>query len=312
MTAEDSLLITPAALAAALTDATGPSHPVVLDVRWRLGGPPGIGSYREGHLPGAVFIDLDRDLSGPAGPGGRHPLPETERFQVAMRAAGVSHGRPVVVYDDGDSLPAARAWWMLRYYGHEDVRVLDGGYRAWLAAGLAVTTAEQAQAPGDFTARPGQLPVLDAAAAAELARTGLLLDVRAAERYRGEKEPVDPVAGHIPGAVSAPAAGNLTSGGTFKAAAELAAGFAALGAGPGVRVGAYCGSGVTAAQEVLALTLAGIPAALYVGSWSDWITDPARPVATGPQLTGRAAGPRLSPGMPVTRRSAWLKSTASQ
>ena len=299
MTAADSLLITPAALAAALTDATGPSHPVVLDVRWRLGGPPGIGSYREGHLPGAVFIDLDRDLSGPAGPGGRHPLPETERFQAAMRAAGVSHGRPVVVYDDGDSLPAARAWWMLRYYRHEEVRVLDGGYRAWLAAGLAVTTAEQAQAPGDFTARPGQLPVLDAPAAAELARTGLLLDVRAAERYRGENESVDPVAGHIPGAVSAPAAGNLTSGGTFKAAAELAAGFAALGAalgaGPGVRVGAYCGSGVTAAQEVLALTLAGIPAALYVGSWSDWITDPARPVATGPQLTGRAANPRLAP-----------------
>jgi thiosulfate/3-mercaptopyruvate sulfurtransferase len=298
MTAADSLLITPAALAA----ATGPSLPVVLDVRWRLGGPPGIGSYREGHLPGAVFIDLDRDLSGPAGPGGRHPLPETERFQAAMRAAGVSHGRPVVVYDDGDSLPAARAWWMLRYYGHEDVRVLDGGYRAWLAAGLAVTTAEQAQAPGDFTARPGQLPVLDASAAAELARTGLLLDVRAAERYRGEKESVDPVAGHIPGAVSAPAAGNLTSGGTFKASAELAAGFAALGAGPGVRVGAYCGSGVTAAQEVLALTLAGIPAALYVGSWSDWITDPARPVATGPQLTRRPAAPRRRPSGPATCR----------
>ncbi len=193
-------------------------------MRWRLGGPPGIGSYREGHLPGAVFIDLDRDLSGQAGPGGRHPLPETERFQAAMRAAGVRQDRPVVAYDDGDCLPAARAWWMLRYYGHNDVRVLDGGYRAWLAAGLTVTTADPASAPapGDFTARPGQMPMLDAPAAAELARTGLLLDVRAAERYRGEKEPVDPVAGHIPGAVSAPAADNLTADGTFKSAAELA------------------------------------------------------------------------------------------
>ncbi len=292
MTAADGPLITPAALAACLAAAlagpagdaaSGAQRPVVLDVRWRLGGPPGIGSYREGHLPGAVFIDLDRDLSGPAGPGGRHPLPETELFQAAMHAAGVSDGRPVVAYDDGDALPAARAWWMLRYYGHEDVRVLDGGYRAWLAAGLAVTTADQAPAPGDFTARPGQMPVLDASAAAELARTGLLLDVRAAERYRGENERVDPVAGHIPGAVSAPAAGNMTGDGTFKSAADLAVGFAALGAGPGVPAGAYCGSGVTAAQEVLALTLAGIPAALYIGSWSDWITDPARPVATGAQ-----------------------------
>ena len=307
MTAADSLLITPAALAAALTDATGPSHPVVLDVRWRLGGPPGIGSYREGHLPGAVFIDLDRDLSGPAGPGGRHPLPETERFQAAMRAAGVRQDRPVVAYDDGDCLPAARAWWMLRYYGHNDVRVLDGGYRAWLAAGLTVTTADPVPAsapaptpaPGDFTARPGQMPMLDTPAAAELARTGLLLDVRAAERYRGEREPVDPVAGHIPGAVSAPAADNLTADGTFKSAAELAAGFAALGAGPGVPVGAYCGSGVTAAQEVLALTLAGIPATLYVGSWSEWITDPARPVATGAQL---AATPQLARSTAVTPR----------
>jgi thiosulfate/3-mercaptopyruvate sulfurtransferase len=311
VTAADGLLITPAALAAVLagppadaggaTAASGPQRPAVLDVRWRLGGPPGIGSYREGHLPGAVFIDLDRDLSGQAGPGGRHPLPETDRFQAAMRAAGVRQDRPVVAYDDGDCLPAARAWWMLRYYGHNDVRVLDGGYRAWLAAGLTVTTADPASAPapGDFTARPGQMPMLDAPAAAELARTGLLLDVRAAERYRGEREPVDPVAGHIPGAVSAPAADNLTADGTFKSAAELAAGFAALGAGPGVPVGAYCGSGVTAAQEILALTLAGIPAALYVGSWSQWITDPARPVATGAQL---AATSQLARSTAVTPR----------
>jgi thiosulfate/3-mercaptopyruvate sulfurtransferase len=195
-----------------------------------------------------------------------------------MRAAGVSRDRPVVVYDDGDSMAAARAWWTLRYFGHPDVRVLDGGYRAWAAAGCPVTTDEPAPAPGGFTARPGGLPVLDAAGAAELARAGRLLDARAAERYRGETEPVDPVAGHIPGAVSVPTAGNAAADGTFLPPGELAGRFAFLGGGP---VGVYCGSGVTAAHEVLALALAGLPAALYVGSWSEWITDPARPVATG-------------------------------
>jgi thiosulfate/3-mercaptopyruvate sulfurtransferase len=193
----------------------------------------------------------------------------------------VSRDRPVVVYDDGDAMSAARGWWTLRYFGHPDVRVLDGGYRAWAEAGLPVTTAGPAPAPGDFTADPGQMPVLDAAGAQAVAQTGLLLDARAAERYRGETEPVDPVAGHIPGAVSAPAAGSVNPDGTFKDPAELTARFAGLGAMPGTRVGAYCGSGVTAAHEVLALTLAGLPAALYVGSWSNWVTDPARPVATG-------------------------------
>lgn len=257
----------------------------VLDVRWRLAGPPGIDSYHAGHIPGAAFVDLDRDLAGPAGPGGRHPLPAATDFGAAMRRAGVSDGRPVVIYDDADSTAAARAWWLLRYFGHPEVRVLDGGYRAWTAAGLPVETAVPAVAEGDFSARPGHLPLLDADGAAALARTGLLLDARAGERYRGEAEPVDPVAGHIPGAVSAPTAENVTSDGTFRPPAELASRFAALGvpsaAGP-VTVGAYCGSGVTAAHEVLALTLAGVPASLYVGSWSEWITDPSRPVATGP------------------------------
>ncbi len=279
-----TLLVSAAALAAEL--AKDPA-PVLLDVRWRLGGPPGIDRYREGHLPGAVFTDLDRDLAGPPGAAGRHPLPDPAAFQAAMRAAGVSQYRPVVVYDDGDATIAARGWWTLRYFGHEDVRVLDGGYRAWVSAGHAVTTAEPAPAPGDFTARPGGMPVLDAAGAQAVARTGLLLDARAGERYRGEVEPVDPVAGHIPGAVSAPTVGNVNADGTFSGAAELAARFAALGAVPGAgtpggaAIGAYCGSGVTAAHEVLALTLAGLPAALYVGSWSNWVADPARPVATG-------------------------------
>jgi thiosulfate/3-mercaptopyruvate sulfurtransferase len=280
MTSRGSLLVTPAALARELDHGPGP---VLLDVRWRLGGPPGIESYRRGHLPGAVFTDLDRELAAPPGPGGRHPLPEAAAFQAAMRAAGVGQERPVVVYDDGDGTAAARAWWLLRYFGHPHVRVLDGGYAAWTAGGHPVSVTEPAPEPGDFTARPGQMPLLDATGAQGLAGSGILLDARAAERYRGDTELVDPVAGHIPGAVSAPTTGNVNTDGTFKDADELQDRFAVLGARPdgGPAVGAYCGSGVTAAHEVLALALAGIPAALYVGSWSDWITDPARPIATG-------------------------------
>ena len=282
--------------------AAGGDPPTLLDVRWRLSGPPGIDAYQAGHVPGAVFVDLDRDLAGPPGPGGRHPMPSPAAFQAAMRRAGVGDGRLVVVYDDADSTAAARAWWLLRYFGHPRVRVLDGGYRAWTAAGQrsAISLPATATAggrrsarsraggapaapapPGDFTASPGHLPLLDAAGAAALARTGVLLDARSGERYRGENEPVDPVAGHIPGAVSAPTTENVNEDGTFRPQAALAARFAALGA-TAEPVGVYCGSGVTAAQEVLALTLAGIPAALYLGSWSEWITDPARPVATGP------------------------------
>jgi thiosulfate/3-mercaptopyruvate sulfurtransferase len=279
MTGSGDLLVSVEALAADLATEPGP---VVLDVRWYLGGPPGLDSYRRGHVPTAVFTDLDRVLAGPPGAGGRHPLPEPAAFQAAMRAAGVRQDRAVVVYDDGDATIAARGWWTLRYYGHENVRVLDGGYRAWVSAGLEVTQAEPGPAPGDFTARPGHMPVLDAAGAQATARTGRLLDARSAERYRGETEPVDPVAGHIPGAVSAPTTGNVNADGTFAGAAELAARFAALGVtGDGTAVGAYCGSGVTAAHEVLALALAGVPAALYVGSWSNWVADPGRPVATG-------------------------------
>lgn len=276
------LTIDAATLAGVLAAGAGP---VLLDVRWRLGGPPGIESYRAGHLPGAVFADLDRDLSGEPGPGGRHPLPGADAFQAAMRRLGVSDGSPVVVYDEADAMAAARAWWVLRYFGHGDVRVLDGGYQAWAAAGGEVTAGDGvAPAPGTFTARPGRMPVLDAAGAARLARDGILLDARAGERYRGETEPVDPVAGHIPGAVSAPTAGNCGPDGRLLPAAALRARFEALGltGAAGVQAGAYCGSGVTAAHEILALAVAGIPAALYAGSWSHWVTDAGRPVATGP------------------------------
>src|ERR1700734_3439323 len=279
--------------------AGGPA-PVLLDVRWRLGGPPGLDRYREGHLPGAQFTDLDRDLAGPPGTGGRHPLPDAGTFQAAMRRAGISDDRPMVAYDENASTGAARAWWLLRYFGHQQVQVLDGGYQAWLAADLPIESGPApAPPPGTFTARPGHLPLLDAAGAARVAREGVLLDARAAERYRGEVEPVDPVAGHIPDAVSAPTTGNLGPGGRFLDPEALRARFAGLGvpaadgavgdgavgdgavadgsaADGAVTTGVYCGSGVTAAHEVLGLSLGGIPAALYVGSLADWITHPPR------------------------------------
>jgi thiosulfate/3-mercaptopyruvate sulfurtransferase len=263
----------------------GAGRPVLLDVRWRLGGPPGIDCYRAGHLPRSVFVDLDADLAAEPGPAGRHPMPSAARFEAAMRRAGVRDGGTVIVYDESDATAAARAWWLLRYFGHPDCRVLDGGFRAWAAAGGQLATGDgPVPAAGDFTARPGRMPILDAGAAAVMARKGALLDARARERYRGEREPVDPVAGHIPGALSAPTTANVGPDGRFLPAAGLRARFATLGAAAGAgQVGVYCGSGVNAAHEVLALELAGIPAALYVGSWSNWVADPARPVATGPE-----------------------------
>jgi thiosulfate/3-mercaptopyruvate sulfurtransferase len=270
-----------------LSDLAGPRPPTLLDVRWQLttataaGAAPfdGRAAHAAGHIPGAVFVDLDADLAGPPGTAGRHPLPDMEHFGAAMRAAGVSSDRPVVVYDGGQGWGAARAWWLLRWTGHPDVRVLDGGLAAWDGP---MTAGTEEPAPGDFRPVPGALPLLDADGAAALARTGLLLDARAGERYRGEVEPIDPVGGHIPGAVSAPTAENVTESGHFLSAAELAERFKSLGATEGIEVGVYCGSGVSAAQQVLALTIAGIPAALYVGSWSEWSGDSNRPVAVGP------------------------------
>ncbi|ARQ68101.1 sulfurtransferase [Streptomyces marincola] len=272
-------MISAAGLARVLGPGTPPhERPVLLDVRWRLGGPPGRPQYAAGHLPGAVYVDLDTELAAPPGPGGRHPLPDPELFGAAMRRAGVSHGRPVVVYDDGQGWAAARAWWLLRWAGHPRVRVLDGGLAAWQGA---LDTGVPEPREGDFVPAPGALPVLDADGAARLAREGVLLDARAAERYRGEVEPIDPVGGHIPGAVSAPTTENAGADGRLRPRAELAARYAELGAGPGVAVGVYCGSGVSAAHAVLALAEAGVDAALYPGSWSEWTADPGRPVATG-------------------------------
>ncbi|MFJ2248419.1 sulfurtransferase [Streptomyces sp. NPDC087862] len=262
------------------SESAGPRPPVLLDVRWQLGGPHGRPDYEAGHLPGAVFVDLDAELAGPAGSGGRHPLPDPEEFGVVMRRAGVSRDTPVVVYDGGQGWAAARAWWLLRWTGHEDVRVLDGGLAAWPGE---LQKEVPAPAEGDFRPVPGALPLLDADGAAALARSGLLLDARAAERYRGDVEPIDRVGGHIPGAVSAPTSENTEEDGRFLDAQALAARFEGLGAGRADEVGVYCGSGVSGAHEVLALAIAGIPAALYAGSWSEWSGDASRPVATGPE-----------------------------
>ncbi len=261
----------------------GRDGPALLDVRWQLGGPSGVPEYLRGHIPGAVFVDLETVLAAPPGERGRHPLPDAGAFEAGMRAAGVSNSRAVVIYDAESSIAAGRAWWLLRYFGHEDVAVLDGGFAAWVQAGFPVESGEARVARGDFAARPGGMVVVEAAGAAQLGLDGrsVLLDARTPERFRGEQEPIDPVAGHIPGARNVPASSVLDGRGRFLDREELRARFEAAGVRDGAAVGAYCGSGVTAAHSVLALELAGYRAALYPGSWSEWITDPARPVATG-------------------------------
>ncbi len=260
----------------------GPRPPRLLDVRWSLAGPPGIDAFRAGHLPGAVFVDLDAELAAaPSAAAGRHPLPDVGDLQAAARRWGLRAGEPVVVYDDAGGQSAARAWWLLLWAGVADVRILDGGLGAWTAAGGALAAGDATAAPGDVELSGGHLPVLDADGAARWADDGVLLDARAAERYRGEVEPVDPRAGHIPGAVSAPTADNLDADGRFRPVDDLAARFAALGVPEGGDVAVYCGSGVTAAHQAAALAMTGRAPVLYPGSWSQWSSDPARPVALG-------------------------------
>jgi thiosulfate/3-mercaptopyruvate sulfurtransferase len=274
-----SALISPEALAALLAD-DGAAPPLLLDVRWTLAGSDRAG-YEEAHLPGAVFLDLDRELASPSGEGGRHPLPTAASVEATFRRLGITPDRDVVVHDGGVAAAAARAWWVLRWAGHERVRVLDGGLPAWVAAGGAVESGDVVPEPAsDVVVRLGALPVLEADDVLG-GRAEVLLDARAPERFRGETEPIDPVAGHVPGAVNVPTATLLGPDGRYLPPAPLREVLAAAGGTGGPAVGAYCGSGVTAAQLVLALHEVGVDAALYAGSWSEWIRDPARPVAVG-------------------------------
>ena len=262
-----------------LRERLGDPELVVVDCRWRLG-EPGAGEplWREGHIPGAAFLDLDRDLAAPPGEGGRHPLPSAAAFEAAARRAGIRSDSLVVAYDEAGEGGAARLWWLLRHFGHDEVTVLDGGLRAWREEGGELREGEEDIAPGDFTAgSPGddtvtaeELAAADGEEAGSADAHRVLLDARAPERYRGEVEPIDPVAGHIPGAVSVPFA-ELAPGGRFLPPEELRARLEAAGVRSGVDAVAYCGSGVTAAVTVLAAEVAGLgPVRLYPGSWSEW------------------------------------------
>jgi thiosulfate/3-mercaptopyruvate sulfurtransferase len=257
-----------------------------VDVRWYLTERgKGRAEYETAHIPGASFMDVDDDLAAPPGQGpGRHPIPAPEVFAAAAARAGIDDETHVVAYDASGGAYAARLWWLLRYFGHAHVSLLDGGWPAWRAAGYPIEAGGAAIPPGLFTAVPHPELVVDAAAVERLRRDPrtLLLDARATERYEGRVEPIDPQAGHIPGARSAPYAGNLRDDGTMKSAAELRDRYLALGADAAEQIVCYCGSGVTAAHTLFALHLAGrIDALLYEGSWSDWSSDRARPIATG-------------------------------
>lgn len=280
MKARDEVLVDPDALAAQL--ARG-ARVTLLDVRGSITGPPGRPQHEAGHLPGAVFVDLETELSGPPGEGGRHPLPDPAAFQEAMRTAGVDDDVEVVVYDGATSLYAARLWWLLTDAGHPRVRVLDGGYAGWVAAGHPVRSGPSAAAArGGFVARPGQRDRVGVEQILTDPDAYTLVDVRAAERYRGEVEPLDPVAGHIPGALNRPATLLLDEDARFRSAAEVAEAYAGVDA-PVL----YCGSGITAAQALLALEASGVEGGrIYAGSWSDWVRDPARPVERGPEDRG--------------------------
>ena len=248
----------------------------LIDFRWYLLGRNGRDEYLRGHIPGAVFVDLD-EVTGEEG-SGRHPLPTPDLFQSAMRKAGVSSRTRVVAYDDAGGAVAARLWFLLGYFGHDLQAVLDGGIQAWEGP---LETAVPAVEPGDFrSGPPDRSRVVDYVAVRAL-RGIPVIDARAGERYRGETEPVDPKAGHIPGALSAPYAENLGPDGLFKSAQELRARYEGLGATEGAVF--YCGSGVNSTHHVLAMHIAGLPnARVYAGSWSDWSRRDA-PVATGPE-----------------------------
>lgn len=268
---------------AALQDRLDDPDLRIVDVRFDLADVhAGRAAYTAGHLPGAVYLHLDDDLSGPKGAhGGRHPLPDPHELALRLGAAGIDERSHVVVYDAGDAMMAGRLWWLLRWLGHDRVQVLDGGLAAWTEAGLGLSQELPQPRAAVFSGQPRQAMLVSRQELLDrLDEPGLaLVDARAAERYRGEVEPIDPVAGHIPGAVNLPFGGNL-DGGRFRAPEALAQRFAAVAEADEVVV--YCGSGVSAAHDLMALEAAGVQGArLYAGSWSDWVSYEDAPVATG-------------------------------
>jgi thiosulfate/3-mercaptopyruvate sulfurtransferase len=285
MVAMTSPLITPAELAQHLDD---PSW-VVVDCRFTLTDPAaGPAAYARSHVPGARYADLDQDLARrPGGRDGRHPLPAAAAFAARLGAWGIGNDSTVVAYDEASGAIAARLWWLLGWLGHDRRRVLDGGFAAWQAAGLRVETTKPAWPTARFVPRTVAADsVVEAAELPALQAAGrLLVDVRAAPRYRGEQEPIDPVAGHVPGAVNRPGSVNVEANGRFRAPDALRRELGELLDGrTAAELIAMCGSGVTACQLLLALAVAGLDGGrLYAGSWSEWIRDPARPIATGPQ-----------------------------
>ncbi|MEJ2631845.1 MAG: sulfurtransferase [Acidihalobacter sp.] len=276
-------LVSPAELAARIDEP----EILVVDCRFDLAHPRiGLQAYAEGHLPRAVYADLEADLSAEPGPlDGRHPLPDPDELARKLGGWGIGDGTQVVAYDDAGGAWAGRLWWLLRWLGHERVAVLDGGVPAWIAEGYALSREEAARSPRSFTPSPDSAMMIDVATLAQELERGAcrLVDVRAAARFRGEQEPIDPVAGHVPGAVNRPFAENLDPSGRFLPAVQLAGALQELCAGLAPeRVVAMCGSGVTACHLLLAMAHAGLPVGrLYPGSWSEWIRDPRRSVAVG-------------------------------
>lgn len=268
----------------ALSRKIGDPHCLPIDCRFDLAQPASAEqAYRLAHIPGAIYAHLDRDLSAPiTARTGRHPLPDPDRFAATLSQWGVTADTHIVAYDADTSAFAARLWWLLRWVGHESVSVLEGGFKAWQASGLPVTTEIPVRRPSTFQARPRRDMWVDAEQVAQYLSQGWrLLDARAPERYAGKVEPIDPVAGHIPGAVNHPLSTNLSSDGRFLNAQELRARYDASQAGvDDTRTIAMCGSGVTACHLLLAMEIAGKRGGkLYAGSWSEWIRDPARPIA---------------------------------
>ncbi|MDP3952436.1 sulfurtransferase [Microbacterium sp.] len=265
---------------------TGPAVRL-LDVRWRLDRPEGRPEYLQAHLPGAVYVDLEHELARRGEPAeGRHPLPEADDLQRAARGWGLDDGDIVVAYDDNRSVPAARLWWLLRRAG-VDVRVLDGGIRAWTAEGLPIERGDVLPAPGEITLKGGAGGVLALDQVEEFRDSGVLLDVRTPEQYSGARTATDPVGGHIPGAVNLPAMAAVSSDGRLQQPDVLRRIFATAGVDAGTEVAVYCGSGVAAMHTALALELSGIRALVYPGSWSQWSNTRGQPVAVGILPEGR-------------------------